>query len=350
MTGIEGKRSSAAEALAAAGDREAAEDIGGLDAAAGAADARLAAVRSGLVERLIYGPLPDIDELRAGGRIAAELEGRTHPVLAAALAKLGEGVAFAADGKLSEELREAVAREGGYGLTIPTAHGGKGDSYLQLAAIEEALAANGLGALAVELSGQLTIGAGSLIGYGSDSQKRTFLPLVAEGTLMGFALTEVGTGVNAKKIAAYVETDADGTYRLFADGVRNKLWITNARHGGLVAIVARIGRTGRDLGLFITRLPDSDVALGDAGLGVPLRPLRGRRLHRQHQFAAPLRELSDFRGKPHPRRRRRSALLQPQARPLHAGRHVGRLSAHAGLGRQRLCPPAARRRRIGHPP
>ena len=265
MTRPEPRHSSTAEALAAAGNTAGARDIGDLDAAAGAADARLAPVRTGLVERLIYGPPPAIDELRAGGRISAELDKRTHPILQAALEKLQAGAAFSIDGKLSQELRDAVAGQGAYGLTIPRAYGGKEEGYLQLAHIEEALAANGLGALAVELSGELTIGAGSLLGYGTDDQRRTFLPLVAEGTLMGFALTEVGTGINAKKIQAYVETDAEGTYRLFADGPRNKLWITNARHGGIVAIVARIGRTGRELGLFITRLPDKDVAREEEG-------------------------------------------------------------------------------------
>ena len=89
---------------------------------------------------------------------------------------------------------------------------------VELAAVEEALAANGLGPLAVEISGQLTIGAGSLLAYGDEQQQRTFLPLVAEGRPMAFGLTEVGVGVNAKKIQAYVEQQADGSYRLFAEG------------------------------------------------------------------------------------------------------------------------------------
>jgi hypothetical protein len=35
-------------------------------------------------------------------------------------------------------------------------------------------------------------------------------PLIAEGQLMGFALTEVKVGVNAKKVRAYVEPDPQG--------------------------------------------------------------------------------------------------------------------------------------------
>ena len=76
---------------------------------------------------------------------------------------------------------------------------------------------------------------------------------------MGFALTEVAVGVNAKKIQAYVEKDTRGNYRLFAAGAQNKLWITNATHGGLVAVVARIEKGGHDIGLFILELPEEDV-------------------------------------------------------------------------------------------
>jgi alkylation response protein AidB-like acyl-CoA dehydrogenase len=251
--------STTAAALEAAGDEVSARDIGALDAAAEAVERKLAATKTSLVERLIYGPAPDIDELRAGGRVSRHLDRQAKPIVAAALARLAAGEAFTADGKLTQEIRKAVANERAYGFTVPLAYGGADGAYVELAAIEESLAANGLGPLAVELSGQLTIGAGSIVGYGSDAQRSTFLPLIADGNLMAFALTEVGVGVNAKKIRAYVERDDDGDYRLFADGARNKLWITNARHGGLTGVAARIGKDGSEIGLFLIDLPERDI-------------------------------------------------------------------------------------------
>jgi len=265
MAASQSPSSTATKALEAAGDQEAARDIGALDTASAGADAKLAPSRRSLVQRLIYGPPPGSDELQAGGVMAAAMTKTGHPVIEAALERLAAGDAFAADGKLSDGLRAALAAEGAYGLTVAPEFGGRGESYLQLAAVEEALAANGLGPMAVEISGHLTIGAGSLIGYGSETQRSTFLPLVAEGVPMGFALTEVGVGVNAKKIEAYVERDATGDFRLFAEGSRNKLWITNARHGALVGIVARLGQGGKQLGLFLTRLPDTDIEVETAG-------------------------------------------------------------------------------------
>jgi alkylation response protein AidB-like acyl-CoA dehydrogenase len=248
-----------AQALAAAGDAESARDIGALDNAAGAVERKLATVRSSLVERLIYGPAPANDELQSGGRVAKQVAGRHRGILDAALACLADGAAFTADGKLSAELRRAVAEQKAYGFTVPAAYGGLGGTYQELAWVEEALVANGLGALAVEISGELTIGAGSLLAYGDEHQRKTYLPLIAEGALMGFALTEVGVGVNAKKIQAYVEIDQQGDYRLFATEERNKLWITNATYGALLGIVARIGRQGSRIGLFVVQLPQHDV-------------------------------------------------------------------------------------------
>jgi alkylation response protein AidB-like acyl-CoA dehydrogenase len=267
-----GSGSTTARALQAAGDGEGARDIGALDEASGGADRKLAPTRRGLVERLIYGPAPDLEELQAGGRVATGLARHPHPALASALEVLNRGEAFTADGRLSGELRRVMAEAGAYGLTVPTSFGGRGESYLQLASLEEALAANGLGPMAVEISGHLTIGAGSLIAYGSEEQKRTFLPLVAEGVPMAFALTEVGTGVNAKKIEAYVTQDENGDYRLFAEGAHNKLWITNARHGCLVGVVARLGQGGKQLGLFLTRLPDTDMDGAETGWSFRCEP------------------------------------------------------------------------------
>lgn len=254
------EHSTAAKALAAAGDTESARDVAALDGAARGVERKLATTRSGLVERLIYGPAPSAAELQSGAVLAHAAAGSERGVVDAALGALARGEAFTASGKLADELRRAVTAEKAFGYTVPATFGGAGATYGQLAAVEEALAANGLGPLAVEISGQLTIGAGSLLAYGDDAQRRTFLPLIAEGRPMAFGLTEVGVGVNAKKIAAYVLEQPDGSFRLFAEGAANKLWITNAVHGGIIGIVARLGRGGAGIGLFVVELPPANVA------------------------------------------------------------------------------------------
>ena len=258
--------STAAQALAAAGDAQQAQDVAALDDSAAAAQRRLGASRRGLVERLVYGPAPGSDELGSGARVGSKLTREGKAVVDAALGCLAKGEAFEADSKLSTALREAIAEQRGYGFTVPDEYGGADGDYGALAVVEEELAANGLGALAVEVSGELTIGAGSLLAYGNEEQKSTFLPMLSEGRLMAFALTEVGVGVNAKKVQAYVELDETGEcYRLHATGPRAKMYITNASHGALAGLVARIGKNGKKVGLFVVELPGRDVAVGETG-------------------------------------------------------------------------------------
>lgn len=260
-------QSTAAQALAAAGDAQQAQDVSALDDAANAAATRLGKTKRSLVERLIYGPRPTTAELQSGTAVGkGGLTEAARAVVETAVDCMVRGEAFEADAKLSAELRKTVAGAKGYGFTVPAEFGGADGSYPDLALAEEELAANGLGALAVEISGELTIGAGSLIGYGTDDQKRTFLPMLVEGRLMGFALTEVGVGVNAKKVQAYVEPDESGDgWRLHADGPRAKFYITNACHGGLTGLVARIGKGGKKVGLFVLQLPETDVVRGENG-------------------------------------------------------------------------------------
>jgi alkylation response protein AidB-like acyl-CoA dehydrogenase len=253
----------AAEAMAAAGSTEAARDIAAIDSAADAASQKLAQrtggdIKHSLVERLIYGSVTETDDFNTVFRDHSE-ETRKK-ILSSVLGLLAEGKAFTTDGKLSHELRSLVANDGAYGFIVSKALGGQGFNFQELALLEEELAANGFGGLAVEISGQLTIGAGSLLGYGDESQQSLFLPMIASGRLMAFGLTEVGTGVNAKKVQAYVEWDQDaGVYRLFADGPRAKFYITNATYGSLCGVVCRIGKSGKEVGLFIVELPERDI-------------------------------------------------------------------------------------------
>lgn len=245
-------------ALRSTGNQAYAKELAAIEVAERAADIRGGKRSTGLVQRLIYGPQPACAEMLTES-VDEKSIARNEQIVASAKSCLSQGKAFTADGKLSDELRQSVNEHKVYGYTIPKEYGGLESNYRELAHLEENIAANGLGGLAVEISGQLTIGAGGLNGYGSDEQKSLFLPLLAEGRLMAFGLTEVKVGVNAKKVSAYVELDqTHDCWRLFAHGDSSKLYITSATHGGLMAVVAKLGKDSRELGLFIMELPTSD--------------------------------------------------------------------------------------------
>ena len=122
--------STAAMALAAAGDAESARDVSALDDAAKQAALRLGKKQQGLVERLIYGPAPSIRELQSGAVASGKAQHRGQAAVEAAIACMARGEAFSADGKLSAELRAAVAKEKAYGFTVPAQFGEIGRAHV----------------------------------------------------------------------------------------------------------------------------------------------------------------------------------------------------------------------------
>ena len=169
----ENLQSAATEALIAAGDSAQAEDVAALEAASAGAQRRLKTSRSSIVQRMIFDEAPQLTELCSGAdRMLNFDHSAAQQILGTSLELLAAGQAFDPEKKISSQLRSAVAAEGGYGFTVPTEFGGLEKNYSQLAWLEEALAANGLSALAVELSGQLTIGSSALLGYGTEQQRK----------------------------------------------------------------------------------------------------------------------------------------------------------------------------------
>ena len=254
-------KSAAHEALLAVGDKAQAEEIALFEAATEGAQRKLKVTRESLVVRMIFGQQPELSELCSGAdKMLKSSHADTDKILSKAITLNEEGLAFDQNKKISTQLRDDLAQIGVYGLTVPKEFSGLGLNYSQLACLEESLAANGLGSLAVEVSGQLTIGSSALLGYGTSEQRTRFLPEIAKGRLIAFALTEVGVGVNAKRVQAWVERDEENQcWRLNAYGAANKLYITSATHGGLAAIVARKGKGGKEMGLFILEMPEQDM-------------------------------------------------------------------------------------------
>jgi hypothetical protein len=92
-------KSTTAKALAAAGDPDSARDVAALDGAARCVERKLAAVRSGLVERLLYGPAPATAELQSGSVLARKVAGSQQAVVEAALGALARGAAVTVDAR-----------------------------------------------------------------------------------------------------------------------------------------------------------------------------------------------------------------------------------------------------------
>jgi butyryl-CoA dehydrogenase len=128
---------------------------------------------------------------------------------------------------------EQMKRIGIYGLAIPESYGGSPVSTRCYVHVTQELS-RGWMSLAGAMGGH-TVVAKLLTLFGTEDQKRTYLPAMATGELRTtMALTEPGGGSdlqNMKTTAA-----ADGT-DLVING--SKTWISNARRSGLIALLCK---------------------------------------------------------------------------------------------------------------
>lgn len=134
-------------------------------------------------------------------------------------------------------LQKAGAR-GYMGLPIPAKWAGQGEDFLTyILMIEEV--SRVCASTGVILSVHTSVGSFPLLYYGTDEQKRRFLPGLAAGKLLGaFALTEAGAGSDAAALVTTADP-VEGGYRL--NGC--KLFITSGGEADLFTIFATTNRT-----------------------------------------------------------------------------------------------------------
>lgn len=138
-----------------------------------------------------------------------------------------------------EALIEQMKRLGVFGLAVPEEFGGTPVSTPCYVLVTEELA-RGWMSLAGATGGH-TVVAKLLLHFGTDGQKRRYLPRMATGELRAtMALTEPGGGsdLQALRTVARRETDPDTG----ADGYAvngSKTWITNSRRSGLIALLCK---------------------------------------------------------------------------------------------------------------
>jgi alkylation response protein AidB-like acyl-CoA dehydrogenase len=123
---------------------------------------------------------------------------------------------------------------GALGMKVPEQYGGLGLSqvYYNRAL---ALAGSMHASLSTLLSAHQSIGvAEPLLLFGTEEQKRRWLPLVARDHISAFLLTEPDVGSDPARLGATAEP-VDGGYRL--NGV--KLWATNGAIADIVVVMAQ---------------------------------------------------------------------------------------------------------------
>jgi alkylation response protein AidB-like acyl-CoA dehydrogenase len=151
------------------------------------------------------------------------------------------------------------------GIIVPEEYGGAGLDHICFAVFVEEIAAVS-GSLAVILDVHTSVGTEPILDFGSEEQKRRYLPKLAAGEMLGaFALTEPDSGSDAASLQA-TAVRRNGCWVLNG----TKTFITNVGVAGLYIVMARSNLTpgARGISAFIVEKDFPGLQFGE-----PMRKL-----------------------------------------------------------------------------
>lgn len=137
--------------------------------------------------------------------------------------------------EIPADVMRGLKELGLFGMLVPTEHGGVGLSNMGYARVMQEI--GGLdSSIAVTLGAHQSIGMKGILLFGSDAQKKRYLPKLATGEhVAAFALTEPGAGSDAAAIQTRAEPAPGGGYVLNG----SKIWITNGGFADVFTVFAR---------------------------------------------------------------------------------------------------------------
>ena len=131
------------------------------------------------------------------------------------------------------ELVRQMQEMGLFGLNIPEQYGGAAVDTTTFAMIFEEISRGWLGLAGV--IGSNSVMCDVLVRFGTEEQKRRYLPAMATGEKRGgICLTEPNAGTDLQSITTVAKRDGN-VYRVSG----SKMWITNARHGNTFLLLAK---------------------------------------------------------------------------------------------------------------
>src|SRR5687767_3223215 len=181
---------------------------------------------------------------------------------------------FDREAAIPEGVIEGLAERGVFGLYVPREYDGLGLSQLRSARALRAIVEHDA-ALGVLLGSHLSIGIKGIHLFGTEEQKRRWLPACARGeTLASFALTEPEHGSDAAHIESRALRAPDDSGWIL-DG--HKIWIGNAHRAGVLTVFAQTpvvkdGRTVDRVTAFVLEGHQDGIEIGriwtDQKLGI----------------------------------------------------------------------------------
>jgi alkylation response protein AidB-like acyl-CoA dehydrogenase len=182
----------------------------------------------------LISPQPDLalDAVEKGERFLA--------VLRAFLENEVDAQAIESEGRIPDEVIDGFKAIGALGMKVPEEYGGLGLSqvYYNRAMMLIGTCHSSVSTL---LSAHQSIGlAQPLLLFGSEEQKREWLPKVSTSQLSAFALTEPGVGSDPARVSTTATPTEDGSGYLLNG---RKLWTTNGTVADVLVVMAKVPRS-----------------------------------------------------------------------------------------------------------
>jgi alkylation response protein AidB-like acyl-CoA dehydrogenase len=174
-------------------------------------------------------PHPDEEATRRGAEFCTRLRTFCEDSVDAA--------AIERDARIPDDVIKGLAALGAFGMKIAPEYGGLGLSNLYY---NRALMIVGSvsSALATLLSAHQSIGVPEpVVLFGTDEQRRRYLPRCARGEISAFLLTEPDAGSDPARLATTATPSVDGSEYVLNG---SKLWATNGVVADLLVVMARV--------------------------------------------------------------------------------------------------------------
>lgn len=138
--------------------------------------------------------------------------------------------------------------------SIPEEYGGGGGSFLHEVALTEAQASLGVGCISNSVHSGIV--AHYILSYGSEEQKKRWLPKMASGEFVAaIAMTEPHAGTDLQAIKTSATHDGDN---YLING--SKTFITNGYHADLILVAAKTDQNAGAKGISLIAIETADLA------------------------------------------------------------------------------------------
>ncbi len=164
-------------------------------------------------------------------------------------------------GAIPEDMLQAFADLGMFGMTIDPEYGGLGFSVSEYLRVVEEMSRTDLAVVLIPLA-HLSIGVKGILLFGDEAQKRKYLPKAARGEMIfAYCLTEPEHGSDAQHLTTEARRSDDGTHYVLNG---SKTYITNGNYAGGFTVFAQLDpqNPGKKIGAFIVERDWDGVNVG----------------------------------------------------------------------------------------